>query len=197
MIELFDIADVNQSASSFNPEKLLWLNQQHIIGAPAGRIGQALRPYLERAGLDPDNGPAPEDLAGGFRERAETLTQMVSSSRYCYEDFDEIDAKAAKKNLRPVILEPMKAVRDALAALPEWTKEGIAKTIADVAGSFELNMGKLGQPIRVAVTGGSVSPPIDATVWLVGRDRALRRLDVAITIIAQRAADSACPDRPT
>jgi len=85
---------------------------------------------------------------------------MVSSSRYSYEDFDEIDANATNKNLRPVILEPMKAVRNALAALPEWTKEGIAKTIADVAGSFGL---KLGQPIRVAVTGGSEFPPIDAT----------------------------------
>ena len=97
------------------------------------------------------------------------------------------DPKAAKKNLRPVILEPMKAARAALEALPEWTKEGIAQTIEDVAASFELNMGKLGQPIRVAVTGGPVSPPIDVTVWLVGRERALKRLDTAIQLIEERA----------
>jgi glutamyl-tRNA synthetase len=187
MIELFDIADVNQSASSFNPEKLLWLNQQHIINAPADKIGAALVPYLEKAGLDASNGPAPDDLAEGFRERAETLAQMVASSRYCYEDFDEIDPKAAKNYLRPVILEPMKAARAALEALPEWTKEGIAQTIEDVAASFELNMGKLGQPIRVAVTGGPVSPPIDVTVCLVGRERALMRLDKAIQLTEERA----------
>ena len=187
MIELFDIADVNQSASSFNPEKLRWLNQQHIINAPAEKIGAALVPYLEKAGLDVSNGPTPDDLAEGFRERAETLAQMVASSRYCYEDFDQIDPKAAKKNLRPVILEPMKAARAALEALPEWTKEGIAQTIEDVAASFELNMGKLGQPIRVAVTGGPVSPPIDVTVWLVGRERALKRLQTAIKLIEERA----------
>lgn len=187
MISLFDIADVNQSASSFNPQKLLWLNQQHIIGARAAKIGQALLPYLEKAGIDPANGPTPEDVADGFRERAETLSQMVESSRYCYEDFETIDAKAAKKNLRPVILKPMKSVREVLAALPEWTKKGIAQTIEDVAQSFELNMGKLGQPIRVAVTGGSVSPPIDVTVWLVGRERTLKRLDRAIEIIEARA----------
>ena len=190
MIRLFDIADVNQSASAFNPEKLLWLNQQHIIAAPAETLGKALVPYLEEAGLDPANGPAPADLADGFRERAETFAQMVATSRYCYEDFDEIDAKAAKKNLRPVILGPMKAARAALGELPDWTTEDIARTIEDIAASFEINMGKLGQPIRVAVTGGPVSPPIDVTVWLVGRDKALRRLDDAIAIIERRAADA-------
>lgn len=187
MVKLFDIADVNQSASAFNPEKLLWLNQQHIINSPADQIGEALVPYLERAGLDVESGPAPADLADGFRERAETLQHMIESSRYCYEDFEEIDAKAAKKNLRPVILEPMKAARAALAKLAEWSKEGISRTIEDVAASFEVNMGKLGQPIRVAVTGGPVSPPIDVTVWLIGRERVLMRLDRAILIIQERA----------
>ena len=187
MIQLFDIANVNQSASSFNPEKLLWLNQQHIIAAPAERLGRALTPYFEKAGLNFEAGPALEDLADGFRERAETLTQMVSSARYCYEDFSEIDPKAAKKNLRPVILEPMKSVHEKLASLPEWSKEGIAQTIEEVAASFQLNMGKLGQPIRVAVTGGAVSPPIDVTVGLVGRERTLERLDRAIALIEERA----------
>ena len=190
MIDLFDIADVNQSASSFNPEKLLWLNQQHIISAPADRLGEALAPYLSEAGLDSQNGPALADLVDGFRERAETLQQMVDSARYCYEEFDEFDSNAAKKNLRPVILEPMKAVRERLASLEEWTTEKVGKTIQEVANNFDLNLGKLGQPLRVAVTGGAVSPPIDVTVWLVGRDRALSRIDLAIAKIEQRAAAS-------
>jgi glutamyl-tRNA synthetase len=190
MTELFNISDVNQSASSFNPDKLKWLNQQHIIEAPAEHLGKALIPYLEMAGIDPGDGPAPADAAEGFRERAETLQQMAASARYCYADFDAIEAKAAKKNLRPVILEPMQAAREKLANLTEWTKEGIAQTIEDVSASFEINMGKLGQPIRVAVTGGSVSPPIDVTVWLVGRERTLKRLDDAIIMIEERAAAS-------
>lgn len=187
MIELFDIGNVNQSASSFNPEKLLWLNQQHIISAPSGDIGAALVPYLEKLGLDIGGGPPPGDVAEGFRERAETLRQMAESARYCYEDFDAIDEKAAKKNLRPVILEPLKAVRNEFASLDEWTAESIARAIETVATRFELNMGKVGQPVRVAVTGGSVSPPIDVTVWLVGRDRTLRRLDHAIVLTEERA----------
>jgi glutamyl-tRNA synthetase len=116
------------------------------------------------------------------------LLHMAVSARYCFEDFDVIEPKAAKKNLRPVILEPIKAAREQLAALPEWTKEAIAKTIGNVAASFDLKMGKVGQPIRVAVTGGPISPPIDVTVWLVGRERTLKRLDNAIELIAERAA---------
>ncbi len=186
MIELFDIADVNQSASSFNPEKLLWLNQQHIIATPAPKLGEALLPYLEKAGLDPDDGPDPAAVADVFHERAETLLHMAANARYCYQDFKEIEPKARKKNLRPVILEPLKAARDALAALPEWSRQRIAGAIETVAAEAGIGMGKLGQPIRVAVTGGPVSPPIDATVWLVGRERTLARMDQAIQLIEAR-----------
>jgi len=187
MTELFDIAHINQSASAFNPEKLIWINQQHIISAPAERLADALAPYMKSAGLNPENGPPLTDLADGFRERAETLVQMVESSRYCYENFEEIDAKAAKKNLRPVIQEPLKAARDELAELPEWSKEAIAEAIEKTAARFDINMGKLGQPIRVSCTGGSVSPPIDVTLWLIGRTRTIKRLDHALQLVAEWA----------
>ena len=112
--------------------------------------------------------------------------EMADSAHYCYTDFEEVDPKAAKKNLRPVILEPLTAVREEFAALDEWDKPQIAATIEAVAARFELNMGKLGQPIRVAVTGGPVSPPIDVTLWLVGRERTLKRLDDAIAFVTER-----------
>jgi glutamyl-tRNA synthetase len=188
MISLFDIADVNQSASSFNAEKLQWINQQHIISMPAEELGHALLPFLESAGVDVSAGPNPVSIAEGFHERAETLVQLANSARYCYEDFDAIDEKAAKKNLRPVILEPLKAVREKLAGIEAWNTSAIDECIKGVAAEFELNLGKIGQPIRVAVTGGSVSPPIDVTVWLVGRERSLRRLDEAIRLVEERAA---------
>jgi len=187
MIDFFDIADVNQSASTFNPEKLRWLNQQHIIRMPAENLGNELRPFIEQLGLDPEAGPDPARVADGFRERAETLLQMAENSRYCYEDFDEIDAKAAKKHLRPVILEPLSALREALAGLAAWERVAIGHTVDDTAARFGINLGKLGQPLRVAVTGGPVSPPIDTTLELVGRRRTLARLDDAIHLIRTRA----------
>jgi glutamyl-tRNA synthetase len=186
MIREFDINDVNQSASIFNPEKLLWTNQQHIIAAPVERIGEELVVYLRQAGLDPNDGPDPVHVAEGYRERAETLVQMAASARYCYEDFDEIDSAAARKHLRPVILEPLKAVRENLSNLPVWDKEAIAAAVGETAESCGIKMGKLGQPVRVAVTGGTVSPPIDVTIYLVGRERTLKRLDHAVKIIESR-----------
>lgn len=187
MIHLFDIPDVNASASAFNPEKLRWLNQQHIIRMPAEQLGARLLPYLRKIGLDPANGPDPARLADGFRERAETLLQMAESCRYCYEDFETPDPGAAKKHLRPVVLEPLKAVAERFRALPSWSAEDIAQAIAECASAHELNLGKLGQPIRVAVTGGPVSPPIDITLALVGRERTLVRLARAIDLVEARA----------
>jgi glutamyl-tRNA synthetase len=191
MIEFFDIADVNHSASSFNPEKLLWLNQQHIIAMPAEKLGDALMPFLVQAGLDPSDGPDPAHVAEGYHERAETLLHMASSARYCYEDFEVIDEKSAKKHLRPVILEPLTAAKDRLGSLEHWGKTAIHEVIEEVAADYDINMGKLGQPIRVAVTSGPVSPPIDVTLWLVGQKRTIQRLEHAIGLIEARAAASA------
>ena len=188
MIRLFDIADVNASASAFNPEKLTWLNQQHIIAMPAERLGQLLEPYLAKAGLDPANGPEPARVADGFRERAGTLVQMAESCRYCYEDFEEIDAAAAKKHLRPVILQPLMDVAQRFQALETWTEDGISSAIENCAAGHGITLGKLGQPLRVAVTGGPVSPPIDVTLALVGRERTLARLGKAIGLIELRSA---------
>jgi len=191
MVELFDIADVNHSASSFNPEKLVWINQQHIIATSAEELADRLMPFLVKVGLDPSEGPDPIHIAEGFHERAETLLHMAASARYCYEDFEVIDAKSAKKHLRPVILEPLRTARARLAALEHWGETAISEAIRDVAEDYELNMGKLGQPIRVAVTGGPVSPPIDVTLWLVGQERTIERLDRAIAMVEARAGGGA------
>ena len=188
MVAFFDIQDVNQSASAFNPEKLLWINQQHIIGAETGRLAIALQPFLEEEVSGIDKGPAVEDVVEVYRERATTLRQMAASARYCFVDFDEIDPKAAQKHLRPVILEPLSAARAALVAIEDWSRGAIEECIRVIAEQSDINMGKLGQPLRVATTGGSVSPPIDATLWLIGRKRVVERLDRAIAFIKERAS---------
>jgi glutamyl-tRNA synthetase len=190
MIRLFDIAAVNQSASSFSPEKLRWVNQQHIIGTDPKVLAPALVQYLEAIGLDPANGPDPAGVAAGFHERAETLVEMAESCRYCYEDFDDIDPAAKKKHLRPVVLDAMKMARANLAALAEWKEQAISDAVHAAAEANGMNFGKLGQPVRVAVTGGAVSPPIDVTLALVGRERTLERVDRGIGIIETRAAAS-------
>jgi glutamyl-tRNA synthetase len=187
MIKNFNISNINQSASSFNPEKLLWINQQHIINSTSDKLGLSLAPFMKEAGINISNGPALSEVADGFKERAETLYQMAHNARYCFEDFNEIDPKAAKKNLRKVILEPLKAVRSALSGIRSWEKKVILEIIKEIAESFEINMGKLGQPIRVAVTGNSVSPPIDTVLMLIGKEKSIARLDFAIQFIETRS----------
>ena len=190
MIEYFDIVDVNQSASSFNPEKLRWLNQQYIKTTPTATLAREVRPYLEQLGYDLAGGPNTEAVVDAYRERAETLREMAESARYCYEDFEDFDATAAKKHLRPVILEPLRALAGRLAELDEWSAATIEAAIKETAAAHDINMGKLGQPLRVAVTGAGVSPPIDVTVCLVGRERTAQRLAKAIAAIEARAAAS-------
>ena len=113
---------------------------------------------------------------------------MAEQRRSFYEDFAEFDANGAKKHLRPVAAEPLMKIRDVLAELEDWTKEALDSAVRSTAENMELNMGKIAQPLRVAVTGSAMSPSIDATLWLTGRERTLKRIDVALEFVAARAA---------
>ena len=187
MIELFDIADINQSASSFNPEKLLWINQQHLMAAPAERLAAMLEDELHALGVDLSSGPATALVVEAYRERATTMHEMARSVRYCFEDFEEIDPKSAKKHLRPVIGDALSMLRQRFATLARWDADSLLQALEAVASECEMNLGKIGQPVRVAVTGGPVSPALDVTLALVGKDRTLKRLDSALQYIQQRA----------
>jgi glutamyl-tRNA synthetase len=188
MTDLFDIKDVNAAASRFNPEKLTWLNQQYIQSAAARQLAPLLEDQLSRQGLDPGQGPAPDAVVEAYKERAETMEVMAESAWYLYRDFEQADEKAAKKHLRPVIKPALADLRQRLDALESWGRELIHAAIEAVAEQHGLKFGKLGQPLRVAVTGGSVSPPIDVTTELVGRERSLARIDLALAYITAREA---------
>jgi glutamyl-tRNA synthetase len=160
------------------------------MATPAEELAVALMPFLVKAGLDPADGPDPVHIVEGYHERAETLLHMATSARYCYEDFESFDEKSAKKHLRPVILEPLIAAKERLGELTHWGQTAIHEVIQEVAADYDINMGKLGQPIRVAVTSGPVSPPIDVTLWLVGQQRTVERIGRAIDFIRARAGSA-------
>ncbi|MFU8878197.1 MAG: glutamate--tRNA ligase, partial [Wenzhouxiangellaceae bacterium] len=143
LIELFRIEDVNRKASRFDTEKLNWLNQHYLRTLPAERVAPELIWHLERIGLDPAAGPAPEDLLTVQAERCETLVQMAEQSRPFYADYEDFDPAAAKKHLRPVSAEPLKAVREALADCrtdSEWRPEALGKAVADTAEALGVGM---------------------------------------------------------
>ena len=181
MIELFEIADVNKSASAFNPEKLLWLNQQHLMRAEPASVVPYLRPHLARLGLPSDDDALIVGVILAQRERTKTLKEMAQASRFLFTDALEFDAKAVAKHLTAEARAMLATLRARLAALPDWQATSIHGAIEALASELGVGLGKVAQPVRVAVSGGTVSPPIDTTLVLLGKERSLARLDRAIT----------------
>jgi glutamyl-tRNA synthetase len=180
MIAAFDIHDVNKAASAFNPEKLLWLNQQHMVRSPPTALIPHLRAQLRRLGTDSDDERLLEGVIVSQRERAKTLKEMAENSRFFFTDDIRMDPKAVAKHLAAEGLASLAKVRARLAALSEWSAAAINGTLNALAAELQVGLGKIAQPVRVAVTGTAVSPPIDATLALLGRERALARLDAAL-----------------
>jgi glutamyl-tRNA synthetase len=187
MVELFDIADINHSASVFNSDKLLWLNQQYIINDDPKRIAHLLSYHMGQLGIDPAGGPDLVEVVEAQQGRAKTLVEMAQISAFFYRDFDEYDEKSAKKHLRPVAEAPLRRIGEALEELDEWELEPLHGAVQRVADELELNMGKVAQPLRVAVAGRAASPGIDVTLRLVGREATLRRIERALEYIRARA----------
>jgi glutamyl-tRNA synthetase len=182
MCGLFDIQDVNKSASAINPDKLAWINQQHMVKLPAGQVAAELRWQLDRLGVSTDCGPALDSIVESQRERAKTLKEMALASRFFFEAPITYDEKAARKNFSPDSLPLMAQARDALAALGEWTAAAIHAAIQALAEQSGAGLGKIAQPLRVAVSGGGVSPPIDQTLAILGRGETIARIDRAIAL---------------
>ncbi len=180
MRALFDIADVNKSASAINPDKLAWISQQHMMRLPPSRIAAELRRQLERLGVDLANGPPLEAVVEAQRERSKTLKEMAQASRFFFEAPAAYEEKAARKHLAAESKPLLEQARAALAALGSWAAPAIHDAIQALAESSGLGLGKIAQPLRVAVSGGSVSPPIDQTLAILGRGATLSRLDRAI-----------------
>ena len=180
MIAAFDIKDVNKAASTFNPEKLLWLNQQHMMRAEPSTLVPRLRAQLRRIGLDSDDRNLLEGIILSQRERAKTLKEMACNSRFFFIDTVQIDPKAAAKYLGEGGRQMLGQVRERLAQLTQWTAVSIHAALEDLAAANDLGLGKVAQPVRVAVTGTAVSPPIDATLALLGRERALARIETVL-----------------
>ena len=189
LVQLFDLSACNRAPSAFNTDKLIWLNQHYMKTLPAEQVAAQLAWHLTDQQLDTSNGPALTELVKAQAERVKTLKEMVAVSRYFYEDFAEFDADAAKKHLRPVALEPLQAVSAKLAELNDWTQESIHQVINATAEALGVGMGKIGMPLRVAVTGGGNSPALDLTLALVGKNRSLERLAAAISFVQQRSAE--------
>ena len=181
MIELFDINDVNKSAARFDTAKLEWINQHYLKTDDPLEIAPHFEWHLRAAGIDPATGPDPVDVIVALRDRAKTLKEMADKARVWYAPLEHYDNAAVAKHLKTATARPaLEAVHAKLAAVPMWTVENIHAAIEAAAESIGEGMGKIAQPLRVALTGTQVSPSIDHTTFLAGRDEALRRIEAAL-----------------
>ncbi|RKI47907.1 glutamate--tRNA ligase [Corallococcus sp. AB004] len=181
MVEWFDFDGVGSTSGVWNPEKLQWLNQQWFKLLPPAVVAERLVPFLEARGFQAKGDSRLEPLVLALRERSRTLDEMANTASIYFKSGVTLDEKAAAKHLSGDSLNLLRQAREQLAALPAWTVEpldGVVKTVSEAA---QVGMGKVAQPIRVAITGNTTSPGIGETLLLVGRDEALRRIDAALS----------------
>ncbi|MFU8790299.1 MAG: glutamate--tRNA ligase [Methylobacter sp.] len=183
MVEHFALENVNVSASAFNTEKLLWLNHHYIMNSDPAHVARHLSWHMGELGIDPSDGSSLVDMVKAQRERCKTLVEIAAASVYFYKDFDKYDEKAAKKNLTPAAADVLARLHDEFAEISDWNGEALHQVVLDLAETLALGLGKVAQPLRVAVCGSAVSPAIDITLSLLGKEKTLARIKRAIAYI--------------
>jgi glutamyl-tRNA synthetase len=184
LIEKFSLEAVGKSAGVFNPEKLLWLNSHYLKTRSLSRLADEIVPFIKAKGY-----PAPQDrawlerMAATLRERAKTLVELVDQAHFYLSDEITYDEKAAKKFLTREVREPLAEIMEKLAALSEFSEGGIEQAFTEILQRRELPLGKLAQPVRVALTGSTVSPGIYEIIAVLGKERTLGRLKRALEYI--------------
>jgi len=180
MQALFDLSKVSSSPARFDMEKAYWVNHQYLKIADPGLVAVEFEWHLRRMGVDPAKGPAMVDVILSQRERCRTLLEMAEKSHFLYADLTGYNEKDAVKHFNTDGLHVLAGLYQTLKALKEWNAPVLHEAVNSFAESQGLGLGKVAQPIRVAVVGMAVSPPIDQTLALLGRDRTLARLDAAV-----------------
>ena len=186
MIELFDAVDINTSASAFNTEKLQWLNQHYIKQKPSAELADIMQSYIASAGFATSSGSDLVAVLDVFKERCSTLVELAEEIRFLYVDIDDYNAKQAKKQFKAATLPILQSLRKQYEALEDWSAAAIHHVVEETVNTLEVGFGKVGQPLRLAVTGHDKSPSIDITLELLGREKTLMRLDQAIRYIEAR-----------
>jgi len=185
MITLFDLKDVNKAPGSFNQDKLIWLNQEYIKSADIDHLVDQLDWHLNDQSIDISNGPDITNVIDALRERSKTLVEMAQSMKMFYQDFDQFDEKSAKKQFKPAAEPIIKALIDHYSKLEDWSSAAIHDVVKTVCDEQSVGFGKVGQPFRLALSGIGNAGSIDIVAELVGKERTLARLQMALDYIAQ------------
>lgn len=180
MIALFDIHNINVAPSAINPEKLLWLNQHYLKTDEPQAIAGHLAWHMEKMGMDIKQGPALTEVVLLLRERSKTLVEMAEKSRFFFEEVALSEDLIEKHFATEESLHVLRKLIQHLTDLAEWNKEAIHQALTSLTEELGIKLGMIAQPVRIAVTGTAVSPSIDATLALLGKEKTLQRLTEAL-----------------
>lgn len=188
LITLFDVNEVNKAASTFNPEKLLWINHQYIMTGDPSHVAHHLSYHLSKLDIDPTDGPDILEVIDAQRERTKTLVELAEQCAFYYKDIESYNPKAAKKAFKAETIAIFEKLKAHLQEVADWNRENIHSVLENVVAELEIGFGKVGMPLRLAVTGGAPSPDLDLTVYLVGKEATLARIDKAVEYIQSTIA---------
>lgn len=183
LIEKFTLENIGRSAGIFDLEKLLALNADHIKATSPKTLVKALTPFLASLGYDIQEGPFIERVIETLHARSKTLKDMARDARFYFEEEVSYDETAAKKFLKPASLEPIRLLLAELEKLEKFDEANLENTFKTVMEKTGLKLGKIAQPVRVALTGRTASPGIFEIMDIIGKKRVLSRLKKAIRFI--------------
>lgn len=178
LVRIFSLESVGKSPSRFDPEKLLHLNAHYIKTGDPLRLAALLVPFLARRGIGTEASPWLAKAVRTFQERSKTLEEMAESAEYYFRPKDP-DPKTAEKFLTREMAPLFEEIARELGALPDFIPEATEPVLLRVAQNAGAKLGKIAQPVRVALTGGTVSPGIFEVMDVLGRDEVIRRLSLA------------------
>ena len=186
LVEKFSLENIGRSAGIFNPEKLLALNADHIKATPPGELIHSLAPFLKARGYSFSKGSFIENVIRTLNARSKTLNGMADDAGFYFTDSISYDEKAAKKFFKPTSLEPLVFLAEQLEALDEFNETDLENAFKAVMEKTGLKLGKIAQPVRLALTGRTASPGIFEIIEILGKDRVLSRIKNAINFVRDR-----------
>jgi glutamyl-tRNA synthetase len=185
LVRLFTLEAVGKSASVFNPEKLLWLNQHYIKSAAPDRLAREVAPFLADLGIAAPDPAFLAKVAAYLQTRSKTLVEMAESALFYFTEIREYDLQLAEKYLDSSGAFYIQSVRETLSGLADYNKEGIEALLRRIAEENGTKLKNVVQPIRVALTGKTVSPGIDEVMVTLGKESVIRRLGNALEFIKE------------
>jgi glutamyl-tRNA synthetase len=184
LFEKFNLENIGKSAGVFDPEKLTALNADHIKATPPEDLIPHLRPFLEERGIHVDDTAYLAKVIQTLSARSKTLVEMAESAMFYYQDVITYDEAAAKKFFKPDALTPMQQLIRELGALEDFSEKALEGAFLKIMESTGLKLGKIAQPVRLALTGKTASPSIFEVIEILGKEAVLQRLDAAVKVIA-------------